>query len=550
VVDNEYFRQGVAREKDLGGVRKNKTGELPPPPYILASARFVPRKNIDGLIRGYWRYCEMVSSPWNLVIVGDGPLREMLEKYAASKANGRVVFLGFKQYQELPKCYAGAGVFVHAAHREAWGLVVNEAIACSLPVLVASRVGCASDLVIDGLNGFWFDSGNKEELARQLASVTMNQTMRHEMGIRSAELSRGFEIGRFGLSLRAAVAGQPGNPREKQLPWKRSLLRDAFGREWFGPTRFAVRGMRMLKYKVLYARAQYWVHQARALANTAEEKEFAVCFLLGAGRSGTTVLASSIGLHPRVKQLIEPHYMWAALRSDMDITNLYARVRAKYILRDGDCTSNERSILPHLLVLASGGCSRSELLLEKTPHNAARIGYLRTALAGARFIHIVRDGLEVARSIADVAGHGVYQIGGLRNYNQWWGRENSKWHALVRDAEQVGLPSEELLKLNTDVQKGAVEWMINYIEINRHKEEIESRIWEVRYDALVVSPQETIASVWAYLGLAFDDELLNKASRAVVMPPARPPIDLFLPPSLGARFNELQEVLGFPGRAK
>ena len=78
---------------------------------------------------------------------------------------GAVVLPGFRQYDELPAFYGLAGAFVHASTTEQWGLVVNEAMAAGLPVIVSGRCGCAPDLVRNGVNGFTFDPEDVEELA-------------------------------------------------------------------------------------------------------------------------------------------------------------------------------------------------------------------------------------------------------------------------------------------------------------------------------------------------------------------------------------------------
>ena len=76
---------------------------------------------------------------------------------------------GFKPYDELPVYYALANAFVHASTTEQWGLVVNEAIASGLPVIVSNRCGCAPELV-NG-NGFTFDPTNEHELTARLLEM-------------------------------------------------------------------------------------------------------------------------------------------------------------------------------------------------------------------------------------------------------------------------------------------------------------------------------------------------------------------------------------------
>jgi glycosyltransferase involved in cell wall biosynthesis len=106
------------------------------------------------------------------VLLGDGELRSSLESQVSRLGlQGSVLLPGFKQYPELPEYYARAGAFIHASTTEQWGLVVNEAMASGLPVLVSNRCGCARDLVQDGVNGFTFDPYNVEQMAELMVRV-------------------------------------------------------------------------------------------------------------------------------------------------------------------------------------------------------------------------------------------------------------------------------------------------------------------------------------------------------------------------------------------
>lgn len=155
-VDNGHFAKGVA------GPRFQAMGR-----FLLSVARFTPKKNLVGLVEGFTEFAKRnPQSPLNLVIAGEGPLRVDLE--AAIQSNGlagRVFLLGAVGYDELPSLYAAAGGLIHASLTEQWGLVVNEAMAAGLPVLVSERCGCASELVVDGENGRIFDPASRASLA-------------------------------------------------------------------------------------------------------------------------------------------------------------------------------------------------------------------------------------------------------------------------------------------------------------------------------------------------------------------------------------------------
>src|ERR1035441_8598070 len=114
--------------------------------------------------------------PWSLVLLGDGPLRSALNSQLSTlNLHSHVLLPGFKQYPDLPVYYGLASAFIHASTTEQWGLVVNEAMASGLPVLVSNRCGCATDLVQEGKNGFTFDPCNVEQLAQLMAKISAFQ---------------------------------------------------------------------------------------------------------------------------------------------------------------------------------------------------------------------------------------------------------------------------------------------------------------------------------------------------------------------------------------
>jgi len=251
VVDNDYFSaraEQVRKQKaEIGNLKShvgNPSSNLRPPssvfrpppsalcslpssPYFLASARFIEKKNLPRLIQAYALYREkaeklkpetlksdnaesLVSSPvvpWSLVLLGDGELRSSLKSQVSSlNLHDHVQMPGFKQYPDLPAYYGLAGAFIHTSTTEQWGLVVNEAMASSLPVLVSNRCGCAQDLVQEGVNGFTFDPYNVEQLAELMwRAWSMEDGARSKMGGASRLIIREWGPERFGQGLKAAA---------------------------------------------------------------------------------------------------------------------------------------------------------------------------------------------------------------------------------------------------------------------------------------------------------------------------------------------------------
>lgn len=208
-IDNEYFIQRVEEVRPEDSVIR-KRHDLPEQ-YFLASARFVEKKNLPGLFRAYARYrslcAESFQTPWHLVLLGDGELRDSLLALRAELRLGEVIHLpGFKQYPDLPAYYGLAQAFVHASTTEPWGLVVNEAMASGLPVLVSNRCGCAHDLVQDGCNGFVFDPGDEENLAILMQRVSgLTPGKLSAMGTASQEIITHWGPERFADGLTRSV---------------------------------------------------------------------------------------------------------------------------------------------------------------------------------------------------------------------------------------------------------------------------------------------------------------------------------------------------------
>ena len=203
VVDNRFFTEEARKYRD-GNSELGETKR----PYFLACARFGKKKNLPGLIHAFARYRELGAplALFDLVIAGDGEERAEIER--TIKEFGvfdHVHLIGAKGYAELPSYYAHAGAFIHASTTEQWGLVVNEAMASGLPVLVSNRCGCVADLVKEGENGWTFDPTNEEQIADLMLRISSSEEARAKMGAKSREIITEWGPDRFASGLTGAV---------------------------------------------------------------------------------------------------------------------------------------------------------------------------------------------------------------------------------------------------------------------------------------------------------------------------------------------------------
>lgn len=198
VVDNDRFARLAdhARQSRPAGDQRR----------FLAVSRLTPVKGLDVLLDGYARYRTSAAAPWALEIVGDGPEREALK----AQAGPGVTFHGFAQGDALGSAYGRADALVLPSHKDTWGLVVNEAMAAGLPVVVSQGAGCAADLVDEGRNGFAVPSGNAAALADRMGRVAALSTAeRIAFEDRSRQIVAAYDLDAFCEGLwEATLAGQ------------------------------------------------------------------------------------------------------------------------------------------------------------------------------------------------------------------------------------------------------------------------------------------------------------------------------------------------------
>jgi glycosyltransferase involved in cell wall biosynthesis len=139
------------------------------PPTVLYVGRIATEKGVDVLVDGM----EILNraAPTRLVLVGDGPIREEIERRLRSIDGAHELVGALRSPQEIAPYLWNADVLALPSRREPWGLVVNEAMAAELPVVVTDAVGCGPDLVIAGVTGEICAVEDASGLARALQTV-------------------------------------------------------------------------------------------------------------------------------------------------------------------------------------------------------------------------------------------------------------------------------------------------------------------------------------------------------------------------------------------
>ncbi len=147
-------------------------------PYrkVLFVGRLEPRKGLKFLLLAVPEILKYVPDT-RFVIVGDGPYRAYYEQFIRDEFRDRVIFTGKVPYDDLPKYYTSADVFVSpATGNESFGIVLLEAMASRRPV-VASDIDGYRQVIEDGRNGLLFERENHLDLADKVVRVLSNRPM-------------------------------------------------------------------------------------------------------------------------------------------------------------------------------------------------------------------------------------------------------------------------------------------------------------------------------------------------------------------------------------
>jgi glycosyltransferase involved in cell wall biosynthesis len=144
-----------------------------------------------------------------LMIAGEGPNRGQLARLA-DRLRVRTILLGDLGTDRLLEAYVAADVFSLLSFHEPWGVVVNEAAAAGLPLVLSDRVGAAHDLLADGENGFLVSLDDAPAAASAIQCLAQDPELRRRMAVRSRELVRGWgyepSVESFVAAVREATA--------------------------------------------------------------------------------------------------------------------------------------------------------------------------------------------------------------------------------------------------------------------------------------------------------------------------------------------------------
>ena len=223
-------------------------------------------------------------------------------------------------------------------------------------------------------------------------------------------------------------------------------------------------------------------------------------FIVGCGRSGTTVMGEMISRHPALAYLFEPRDIWS-YEPRTDIWSERAEQRGGRLELGAEDARPETTAKITRAFGAELWLQRGTILVEKLPINSFRIAYIQAMFPDARFIYLLRHGLEVARSIAHLAPRGL-----------WFGHDDYKWRLLSDLARKSG--DARLVELcTTDALRGLLEWRLSLLAARAALKHLPRGRWiEIRYEDMVADPLTVCRQLEAFLGMPPSDAMRRFAS--------------------------------------
>jgi glycosyltransferase involved in cell wall biosynthesis len=208
-VDNEWFASAAAT------ARQNEAGlrrELAlPERYFLFVGRLVREKGVFELLSAYAKLDESTRQQVGLVFVGDGAVLQALQEQASSISPGLIRFAGFAQREQLANYYALAETLILPTYTDTWGLVVNESMACGLPVIVSRAAGCAADLVRENWNGLLVAPRDVSSLMLAMRSIAHQPELRAAMREHSVQHISDYSPKAWSLGIAEMAEAAGGN---------------------------------------------------------------------------------------------------------------------------------------------------------------------------------------------------------------------------------------------------------------------------------------------------------------------------------------------------
>jgi LPS sulfotransferase NodH len=242
------------------------------------------------------------------------------------------------------------------------------------------------------------------------------------------------------------------------------------------------------------------------------KKVKAPIFIVGTGRSGSTLLGIILSMHKDAGYLNEPKALWHFSFGNEDLIGSYSNGNALYKLTGADVTSKTSSSIKKLYAFYLTTIF-SKRVVDKYPELIFRIDFLKRIFPDAKILFLMRNGFQTAASTEQWINNHVEHRG--KEVHDWWGLNNRKWKLLV---EQV-IPESKLLHahvekiktITSQLEKAVVEWIVTMEEGIIFREKYPENMLPVKYEELTANPEAVLLKIFSFCNLQYDAKCIQYA---------------------------------------
>lgn len=265
-------------------------------------------------------------------------------------------------------------------------------------------------------------------------------------------------------------------------------------------------------------------------------------YIIGTGRSGTTILGKLLGMHQKVLFLNEPKAIWAYSFPGEDLIGSYCQDKASVRLLETDFSKKTQTILNNFYrkALIISSC---KLIVDKYPELIFRIPWVKSLFPGSKFIFLYRDPYETINSITNWSK--VHGIKGNKSVkDDWWGRNNLKWNYLRSQILETNLTLyTDLIKdlsyiENNPIEKAAIEWILTMDEGLKVLKTNRKDIYFMDYGELISGNINSLNNLLNFCGLEPDEKFHQYANMALTKRSRL--LEYNLSPSVQNHFDRIQ----------
>lgn len=267
-------------------------------------------------------------------------------------------------------------------------------------------------------------------------------------------------------------------------------------------------------------------------------------YILGTGRSGTTILGKILAVHPEIGFLNEPKALWHSINAKDDLIGSYSNTPGSYWLDASDVTP-QMIQSAHRLYAFYTTLTRSKRILDKYPEMIFRVAYLKSIFSDAQFIIIVRNGWDTIHSVRTWSEEKLVKQNG--ETHNWWGANNQKWQLLL---QQVVPQIPSLAPLADDIREvtrqedmAAVEWIATMYQGQQVLNQFPKDVIVVRYEAMTTDPRKTMARLIKFCGLSEDSFFSDYAASTLSPNVHKGAVELH--PALQTPFADMMKSIGY-----